>query len=259
MLVTLNNLELFQQISLSQMEEVKLMNRTDTKFVLPFSRLNNLLSQLQNDYFVVNINQHLFTTYKTLYYDYADFKLYQKHHSGQLNRYKVRHRTYVESDLGFLEVKFKNNKGRTLKERIKLKEVPFAWNNKTEKFLQTFTPFHPADLQPALWVNYKRITLVGKMARERVTIDFQLQFVNKEHKIDFDNLVIIEVKQASRIRSKILEVLKNQKIKQGSISKYCLAAQNLFPHLKHNNFKEKIYHIHKIISHDNITQFASNI
>ena len=49
----------------------------------------------------------------------ADFDLYHRHHIGRSNRFKVRSRRYVESDLCFFEVKYRNNKGRTIKNRIR--------------------------------------------------------------------------------------------------------------------------------------------
>ncbi len=258
MIIPADILTTFSPITLAEMDEVKLMNRRDTKFVLPVSGLATILTKLQPHYALVNIEGHLYTTYRTLYFDTVDFKLYQKHHSGHLNRYKVRHRTYVETNVGFLEVKFKNNKGRTQKDRIKQKEVELKWTEKSEIFLNKFTPYVPNELMPALWVNYKRITLVGKLAKERVTIDFELEFKHATNTVNVGNMVIVEVKQGTKSKSKVLEILKENKIKEAAISKYCFAAQCLFPELKRNNFKEKIHSIHKILANDKSIQLASN-
>ncbi|MBK7667230.1 MAG: VTC domain-containing protein [Sphingobacteriaceae bacterium] len=48
---------------------------------------------------------------------------------------------------------------------------------------------------PNIWINYKRITLVNNANAERVTIDTELEFINKDFKKKMDNLVIAEVKQ----------------------------------------------------------------
>ena len=45
-------IKLFEPISLEQMSGVKLMNRTDTKFVTTTERLQQLLQMAQNDYYV---------------------------------------------------------------------------------------------------------------------------------------------------------------------------------------------------------------
>ena len=46
----------FAPISLEQMSGVKLMNRTDTKFVTTTERLQLLLQMAQNDYYVQEID-----------------------------------------------------------------------------------------------------------------------------------------------------------------------------------------------------------
>ena len=55
--------------------------------------------------------------YKSLYYDTEDWKFYLDHHNGRVNRNKIRFREYVGSKLTFLEIKLKNNKGKTIKKR----------------------------------------------------------------------------------------------------------------------------------------------
>src|SRR5438105_3236213 len=117
------------------MDGVKLMNRTDTKFTFNLDQFEDILSDIIENYYVLEIDGKRISRYKTLYYDTTKLNLYIKHHNGELNRYKIRHRSYVESDIGFLEVKFKNNKGRTIKDRIKKKDVPKEWEGEAEIFL----------------------------------------------------------------------------------------------------------------------------
>src|SRR4051812_18873006 len=109
------------------MDNVKLMNRTDTKFLFTTDQFETVLNEVAPYYKVLEVNGKRLNHYKTLYYDTSDLALYNKHHNGKLNRYKIRHRTYVESDTGFLEVKFKNNKGRTIKNRVREHDVPYIW------------------------------------------------------------------------------------------------------------------------------------
>ena len=177
-----------------------------------------------------------------------DFDLYNEHHSGKLNRYKIRHRTYVESNIGFLEVKFKNNKGRTLKTRIKEVEVPELHSGKAFEFLKKTLPFDPLILLPKIWINYSRITLVNKTSAERLTLDLNLEF-EKDGKTELlDQLVIAEVKQESKIGSPFITIMKNNHIRQGSISKYCFGVASSFQEVKKNNFKRKLSNVKKIIN-----------
>ncbi|MBI3521341.1 MAG: polyphosphate polymerase domain-containing protein [Bacteroidetes bacterium] len=235
------------------MDGVKLMDRTDTKFTFHISELTTILQEAKSSYRILDVEGNRISRYKTLYYDTQDFDLYNKHHSGKLNRYKIRHRTYVESNLGFLEVKFKNNKGRTLKTRIKETDIPALNSGKAFSFLEKTLPFSPLDLLPKLWINYSRITLVNKASAERLTLDLYLEFEKDGVKQLMDELVIAEVKQDSKIASPFVTIMRNKHIRQGSISKYCFGVASTFSEVKKNNFKQKLSNVLKIINYDSIT------
>jgi hypothetical protein len=229
------------------MDSVKLMNRTDTKFAFSSDNLMSVLNSVKDAYRILEIEERRIATYKTLYYDTKDLNLYLNHHNGKLNRYKVRHRTYVESKLGFLEVKFKNNKGRTFKERISNTEAPNQWTKETSGFISAKTPIKAETLMPNIWVNYKRITLVSNANDERVTIDVDLEFSNPTCNTKMDNLVVAEVKQDKKVVSAFSNVMRNLRIKDGFISKYCLGVALTNTNVKKNNFKEKLISLNHII------------
>jgi hypothetical protein len=235
------------------MDGVKLMDRTDTKFTFRLSQLAEVLAEAAPFYRCLEIENERVSRYRTLYYDTSDLMLYNKHHSGALNRYKIRHRTYVESNLGYLEVKFKNNKGRTIKERIKQKTADESFSETASKFLSEELPFNPSTLLPVVWINYGRITLVNRESAERVTIDLDLEFKRDSESMKLDNLVIAEVKQDKRRPSPFLAIMKRMHIREGSISKYCFAIAFTRDDVKKNNFKEKLFSLKHIINHDVIT------
>src|ERR1051326_3393647 len=95
----------FEPISLKEMDNVKLMNRTDTKFLFNIKYLPEILDEVKDHYRILEVEGKRLSRYETLYYDTEEFEMYKAHHQGRLNRFKIRHRTYVESSLGFLEVK----------------------------------------------------------------------------------------------------------------------------------------------------------
>ncbi len=234
-------LQTFQPIDLKEMDSVKLMNRTDTKFIFNISHYQNVMNEIKDHYRVLEIDGKRISRYETLYYDTSKYDLYKKHHQGKLNRYKIRHRTYVESNIGFLEVKFKNNKGRTIKTRISQKDVPVAgWQDESETFLNKMLPFQPQSLVPVIWINYSRLTLVNKSSAERLTIDLGLEFKWQDHSQKLDRLVIAEVKQEKRKASPFMTVMKKYHIREGSISKYCMGIAFTFNDVKKNNFKNKL-------------------
>ena len=241
----------FESISLKEMDKVKLMDRTDTKYTFNLLQFNDVLREVLQQYRILEIDGKRISRYKTLYYDTAGYDLYTRHHNGELNRYKIRHRSYVESNIGFLEVKFKSNKGRTVKERIKKINVPLKWENDTETFLKEKLPFDPQLLKPVIWVNYSRLTLVNKVSAERVTVDLDLEFIQSGVQKNLNNLVIAEVKQEKRKGSPFLKAMKKFHIREGSISKYCLGiALTTGSRVKKNNFKEKLLNLKHIIYDD---------
>ncbi len=245
-----NSIRSFEPISLQDMDSVALLNRIDSKYLMDIPTLCSLLETIQTAYNVLEVDTQRFTTYDTLYFDYANSDLYLKHHNQHATRYKVRHRTYLESQLGFLELKFKTNKGRTIKKRIKDKlDVNFC-NSTQSDFLFRNLGAQYKLLQPKINITYKRITLVSKQKAERVTIDIDLGFHLDDGPMIFNNLVVIEVKQDSKANSTIVKYLKHKHIRELSMSKYCIGMALKYPSLKHNNFKpilNKIQQLNKQI------------
>ena len=66
----------FNPITLDQMDEVKLMSRTDTKFAFKYTKLLTLLNRMQESYKVLEINDKRIHDYKSLYFDTAERKFY---------------------------------------------------------------------------------------------------------------------------------------------------------------------------------------
>jgi hypothetical protein len=234
----------FDPISLSEMDGVKLMDRTDMKFVLSFEKLDGILKFLKEHYRVLTINHHRVFTYQTDYFDTPALNMYFDHHNGKLNRFKIRQRKYIESNLNFLEMKFKNNKGRVRKERI---ERPVNDDSAFMGFILKHTPYDPGKLNLTVINHFNRFTLVDKRLRERVTVDFNLAFSDNVKNLWLNGLVIIEVKQNKEDKSSVVyETLKRNSLRPASISKYCLGITLLNSQSKSNNFKETILLINKL-------------
>ncbi len=229
------------------MDSVALMDRTDTKFVFRESDLLSFLEQIKNEYSVLDVMGNRISRYETLYYDTVNFDLYHSHQRGKPSRYKIRSRRYVESNINFFEVKFKNNKGRTIKNRVKQNEISGLIDKEAETLLKEKTPILPDKLNAKLWTNFSRITLVNKKYPERVTIDLNLNFKNDEGDSTVQNLVIAEVKQDNSVSSPFLDLMKKYHVRQGSMSKYCYGVINLFTKIKHNSFKPNLILIKKTL------------
>ena len=91
----------FDAITLSEMDNVKLMSRTDTKFAFNSKFLPDILSKMGEFYRVLEIDTERIHHYKSLYYDTEDRKFYLDHHNQRVNRNKIRFREYVGSNITF--------------------------------------------------------------------------------------------------------------------------------------------------------------
>ena len=229
------------------MSGVKLMNRTDTKFVTNMEKLHQLLEMAQEDYFVQEIDGGRNLEYDTTYFDTTQFDMYNQHQCNHTNRQKIRFRTYCISGLQFMEVKTKNNHGRTKKKRIEVTDMNLAEQEKSD-FLGKYLRYGVDTLQPALNNHFSRITLVNKAKTERLTIDSALRFHNLVNGVDKDmgDLVIIELKRDGLVYSPVLEMLRQLRIHPHGFSKYCMGSALTNPELRINRFKRKLIEINKI-------------
>jgi hypothetical protein len=242
----LSILQQFQPIALDEMEGVRLMNRTDTKFMIGRADLDGLLQELVSNYRILEVGGIRSNRYQTLYYDTPDFLSYTEHHNGKRMRYKIRKREYVESHLSFLECKQKMNNGRTIKSRIKLGQIEELLGESENSFIDERTGMH-REYEPKLWNSFGRITLVDTKVGERVTIDTDIAYHVGEREVSLPELAIIEVKRDEQSgKSQVLEHLKHHLVRPESMSKYCLGVALLYPQMKTNNFKKKLLKIEKI-------------
>ncbi|MBR0310391.1 MAG: polyphosphate polymerase domain-containing protein [Paludibacteraceae bacterium] len=251
-------LQQFAPITLQEMEAVKLMNRIDTKYVMPMSLLPQLLQLAQQDYFVQAINGKRTGDYDTVYYDTEDLEMYIRHHDRQLVRQKIRVREYVDSHLFFLEVKRKNNKGRTKKKRISIPSFTLTPDTvgqgkltwRVDDFLAAKSWYHFEQITPRLRTAFTRITLVNTQKTERLTIDTALAFTNLRscRMVTYPEMVIVELKRDGNVPSPMIGIMQQLRIKPLKISKYCIGTAMTTPEVKQNRFKLKIRKLAKLLN-----------
>ena len=239
-----------EPITLEEMSGIKLMNRTDTKFVTNKEHLARLLELAQGKYYAQYTDGSRIAEYITTYWDTEDLDFYFQHHNGRAPRQKVRVRTYVSSNLTFLEVKTKNNHGRTKKKRIEVPSQKVAEvKAEADEFLMHRAHRTLDDIHPTVQNHFHRITLVNKGKTERLTIDFDVEFHNYEtnDETGTGNLVIIELKRDGNVPSPVLDILRKLRIKPSGFSKYCIGSVMTNRGLKHNMFMEKMVWIRKLV------------
>ena len=246
----------FDPITLDEMRGIKLMNRIDTKFVTTVPMLRQLLELAKDQYYVQESDGLRISPYYTLYFDTEDCKMYNRHEAGHLTRQKVRVRSYLSAGLNFLEVKTKNNHGRTKKKRVEAQGFDperidgfDVRSTDYETFLQTYLKYDQQTLVRQVENRFDRITLVNKAKTERLTIDTNLRFHNiaTGHSRVMDNLVVIELKRDGLQPSPVLPMLTQLRIFPHGFSKYCIGSALTNEALRRNRIKPRLHSVEKII------------
>ncbi len=238
----------FEPISLAEMERVSLLNRTDTKYVLSVGQLCHALEHLCDHYRVLDIDARRLNHYQTLYFDTAGFALYMRHHGGGRNRYKVRSREYVDSRLSYLEVKFKTSRNRTIKSRLRTAEITTEFGPQTRDFVHAHSPYDVQALEPKLWNDFLRITMVSKHDVERLTLDLNLQFNHGHECARLPGIAIAEVKQERfSLKSDFVRQMRALGARPTGFSKYCMGVSMLYEDIKSNNFKPRTLLVNKLM------------
>lgn len=241
-------------ITLEEMDGVKLLNRIDSKYLTNEATLLEVLADARAaGYRALEAEGEKVSPYNSVYFDTPELKMFLDHHNRRLVRQKVRTREYVNSGTAFLEIKRKNNHGRTKKKRIGIAEyemMEFGGDPAACAYLEKHSWFTVGDLRPVLSTAFRRITLVNPAMTERLTIDTSLLFTNFRtgKKASLQDAVIIELKQDGHAASQMKGILLQRRVKPVRVSKYCIAVTLTDPSIKSGRFKVKVRTIEKIIN-----------
>ena len=230
-------LERFEPISLSEMDRVALLDRTDTKYVLPLSIMPSVLEELLPEYRLLEVGGVRGTAYRSLYLDTPELQHYHDHHNKRTFRNKVRYREYSGSGLAFLEVKRKTGRGGTDKVRQRVPAIPDRPSPEQLEFIAKATG-RVEDLSPTLWNTFTRYTLVHHTRAERLTLDMDLSFYWEGEERVLGNVVVAELKeQRADRRSPFARIMRERGIRPAGMSKYCIGMLMMQQGLKYNAFK----------------------
>ena len=244
-------------IALAELGGAALMERVDTKFLLPASLAGALLDAVLDGrggaYRALEVGGARLSRYETLYYDTGDLALYHAHHAGRGTRRKVRRRSYVDSGQHFLEIKLRTGRGRTRKARVALDgtstgAVDGALDRLGDPALRELAWGLSADaLRPVVRVDYRRLTLVRADGAERATLDAGVAIADARGRVaSFPHVVVVEVKQPRRDRSPLVDAIRALGVRRGGISKYCLGVASLEPAAKTNRYERLLRHLHRM-------------
>lgn len=236
-------------VNLTDMQSISLMDRTETKYVVGINKIAPLIQKINGNYKVLEIGGQRALDYHNVYLDTPDLLLFDQHVTGKSERYKIRFRNYKSTGVTFLEIKRKNNKGRTKKWRIENKPADSEILSKDAViFIKQHIGEKLTGLKPVLINNFRRITLGSLETMERITIDFDLRYSDRGGSAaSFPYIAVIEVKKSgAKSFSPFDIVLKDNRMYPCGFSKYCMGTAAIKEIRHRNNLKEKFLLINKI-------------
>ncbi len=230
-------------LGLEAIDAVALMDRFDSKYVVPVAWLENLIRKL-DEHSVLSIQDHVSTVYNNLYFDTPEGTCLEDHTRGKNIRYKVRVRQYANTGVAFLEVKLRDVHSKTFKHRIVRQG---AWDAPLTKeefdFLGQHLP-NASALAPTLQSSFERFTLVHVGQGERITFDQDLQFKVPATQGSGDHpwvkttphLAVVEWKQSNvNHQGELIQAIRSQEGRRGPLgrtlrlSKFVLGQAHLAP------------------------------
>ena len=242
----------FSGISLEEVQRASLMRRKDSKYMFGFNHVPHLLEEASRHYRILDIDGIRSHNYQTFYYDTASRDMYLMHHNGRVNRHKIRFRKYGTSDDIFLEVKKKDSRGVTIKNRMQTSNSKASILSREEEFLSVYSPYDDVEMLPVLENSFNRITMVSPDQDERITLDYQLWFSSKvsDETLEIPGVSIAEIKFKDHLSGSFFHAaLRRARVIPRRFSKYCIGMAMLNPELKQNLFKERVRQVQKINNH----------
>lgn len=162
-----------EPISLAELvAAAELLTRVDRKYLVPVADLPTVLAGLPAGTRMLEIDGRRDFAYRSAYFDTPALHSYLAAARGRRHRFKLRTRSYLDSDVHFFEVKTRGSRGTTTKQRIPYGGEP------------TLSPAAAAyaaevlgrrlDLDHVLTTRYRRQTFLLPGGSARLTVDTRL-------------------------------------------------------------------------------------
>lgn len=256
----LTALEGLADISLDELvAEAALLTRIDRKYLVAAQQAPEVLAGLPRSTRVLTIDDRRAARYASTYFDTPELTAYHGAALRRRRRFKVRTRTYVDSNDQYLEVKTEGARGVTVKERIDLHhgdldplgEVGREYIDETLAATH-IDHVHSADLHPVLETHYRRTTLYLPDTHSRATIDTDLRWLrlgDDAAELTLPDLVIVETKSGAQ-PSPVDQLLWHAGIRPTAISKYATGMAAFDHNLPHNRWARVLRrHFPEPVSH----------
>lgn len=180
-----------------------LQTRVDRKYLVPLDSVRTLLTALPGGTQVLEIEGRRVFSYESVYFDTPDLLAYRLAAHRRRRRFKIRTRSYLDSDQCWLEVKTRGARGATVKDR-----VPYALDDRHtvadgRRFVadvlaaQGVSTLGDLPLEPTLVTRYLRTTLFLPDTASRVTVDVDLSWHHGASPLQLQRLAVVETKTGS--------------------------------------------------------------
>jgi len=237
-----NCLQPFSRSSLEESKAMSFLNRFDTKYVLRVNNAFDFLNEIQQNYSLLQINDEIIQSYRTVYFDTPDLHCFNLHHNKRANRFKFRTRHYLSNGKIFNEIKQKLNTGKTVKFRQRRDGMEnIAEFDGDFASLMHNNNYNFETLTPSLFVFFNRITLLNKYFPERMTMDFGLKYGFNKEEFVLNNTVIVELKrERSPDRTVSQDFFRKICKTPSSFSKYAIGVTLTHEEAKKNRFLPRV-------------------
>jgi len=197
----------FESITLDELVSVAaLQTRVDRKYILRADEADAIVSRLDATTRVLEIDGQRASTYESVYFDTPSLLSYRMAATGRRRRFKLRTRSYVDTEEAYLEMKTRGARGTTVKDRL-----PYDMGDRdaltadgreyADAALDGIGIDHPEELSlvPTLVTRYRRTTLYLPGSQSRSTIDTDLEWETDDGRtLRLPRSVIIETKSGQR-------------------------------------------------------------
>lgn len=236
----LGDLRFFAPISLAELElDAGLLTRTDRKYIVPQDVFDELAAQLRDSSRVLDIHGIRKFRYRSVYFDTPELMTYLDAARSRPRRFKVRTRTYLDSGLCSLEVKVRDHRGRTVKQRLPYDPSDcHRLTDEGRRFIDIIVGPRIASeaFVKTLTTEYTRSTLVLGDGVSRLTVDSRLRCEGPDGlSVSLEDDVLIETKSLLR-PTEADYLLWSAHHRPVRVSKYSTALAALQPELPSNKW-----------------------
>lgn len=221
-----------------------LLVRRDRKYLVPVSDAGSLVEHLGPSARILSIDRLRSFQYESVYFDTPGHTTYLAAARRRPRRFKVRTRVYLDSGRCVLEVKTRDGRGRTVKERI---EYPIGLrtvlNDEAREFVTACPLIGEAagSLGPVLTTRYLRSTLLlPEGVRVTVDLDFEAQAPDGRT-VTLPGMAVVETK-SKRVPSAADRWLWELGHRPVRVSKFCTSLAALETWLPANKWTRALRH-----------------